>query len=732
MNVTKAIVIHCRWEGRRRRRGFLTISGAVSQLMLCFGDSFMNQPGAMSAQKGADQPLPKGKPSSDISATAAAPAVPDYELLRRIGHGAYGDVWLARSQATGVLRAAKIVWRHTFEDEKPFRREFEGIQHFERISREHPSQLALFHIGRNEPGGYFYYVMELADQAEPGPNAEERTAAYCTAHPDVNSYIPHTLRADLAKGRLAAAKVLEIGLALSEALSHLHSHGLVHRDVKPSNVIFVNGRPKLADIGLVTDASDQCSIVGTEGYLPPEGPGTPQADIFAFGKVLYEAATGLDRREFPKLSDDLRSWPDAAQVFELNEIILKACAQDAKSRYQTCDEMHADLALLGQGKSVKQKRTRQQQWMVGKKAGLALSALAVAAALISLWPRQPAERSEPSSDGPDSTNLEANALCDKAMYILRGDDFMQIAAAYTNFNRAIALDPNFARPYVGLLEIHVREFSPGVPSSTPEVMRGIARHLERLAPHLAATYVAEAVVNWSDWKYPESERCMLKAIKANPNYELAHNFYAWLLMCYGRPEEAYKQAQIAQSLAPSRAVIYRAFGNVYYFERDYTNAIYWYRKTLEWEPQHPPSLWGIGNSLKAMGDYTNALDYSEKADLFSGADEASTKRGYELQRRALAEGGIRGYWQLQWKWNENPTYTDYYRKGVIQIHLGNTNAALDWLEKSYENRERGYSYETPLNLLLHDPCWDGLHDDPRFKELLDKIGYTKVMPTRKK
>ena len=90
------------------------------------------------------------------------PVIPDYALLRRIGGGAYGDVWLARS-ATGAWRALKIVWRHTFEDDRPFQREFEGIQHFERLSREHPSQIALFHVGRGE--GYFYYVMELADAA---------------------------------------------------------------------------------------------------------------------------------------------------------------------------------------------------------------------------------------------------------------------------------------------------------------------------------------------------------------------------------------------------------------------------------------------------------------------------------------------------------------------------------------------------------------------------------------
>jgi WD40 repeat protein len=345
----------------------------------------MDQPGA-TPQREVKDSSPAGESSVLLSPSLAVPTIPDYDLLRRIGRGAYGEVWLARNQATGALRAAKIVWRHTFEDAKPFQREFAGIQRFERISREHPSQLALFHIGRNEPAGYFYYVMELADQAgQAGEDGGLRMdnggkSEPSSGHPrssifDPRLYTPHTLRSDLEKGRLPAAKVLEIGLALSEALSHLHSNGLVHRDVKPSNVIFVNGRPKLADIGLVTDASDQCSIVGTEGYLPPEGPGTPQADIFALGKVLYEAATGLDRREFPKLPEDLRAWPDAAKMFELNEIILKACAPIVKERYQKATELNADLALLRANQSVLEKRILQRRLKMMQRAGVGLVAV---------------------------------------------------------------------------------------------------------------------------------------------------------------------------------------------------------------------------------------------------------------------------------------------------------------------------------------------------------------------
>ena len=87
------------------------------------------------------------------------------------------------------------------------------------------------------------------------------------------------------------AECLDLGLAMTSALAHLHKHGLVHRDVKPSNIIFVGAMPKLADIGLVAEMSKARSFVGTDGFIPPEGPGSPSADLYSLGKVLYEATS---------------------------------------------------------------------------------------------------------------------------------------------------------------------------------------------------------------------------------------------------------------------------------------------------------------------------------------------------------------------------------------------------------------------------------------------------------
>src|SRR4051812_37266933 len=102
----------------------------------------------------------KDESSMNPSAAGRPPPIPDHTLLRCIGEGSYGQVWLARN-VMGTLRAVKIVYRATFHDERPFDREFRGIQNFEPISRSQESLVHVLHIGKAED--WFYYVMELAD-----------------------------------------------------------------------------------------------------------------------------------------------------------------------------------------------------------------------------------------------------------------------------------------------------------------------------------------------------------------------------------------------------------------------------------------------------------------------------------------------------------------------------------------------------------------------------------------
>jgi serine/threonine protein kinase len=306
------------------------------------------------------------------------PEVPDHVLARRIGRGSYGEVWLARN-VLGVRRAVKVIYRDRFQDARPYEREFAGILRVEPLSRAHEGVVDILHVGRHEPEGYFYYVMELADDA-----SQEETARRETAASD-RQYEPLTLARELKRrGRLTCEECVQLGLNLSGALSHLHLNGLVHRDVKPSNILYVGGAPKLGDIGLVGEVGGSASYVGTEGYIPPEGPGTAQADVFGLGKVLYEASTGQDRLAFPTLSPGALDELARMRLAELNEVFLRACAADPRERYQTAEELHADLALLHRGQSVRGRRKAERRWRVVKLAGYVAAAL-LGLAVGALW-----------------------------------------------------------------------------------------------------------------------------------------------------------------------------------------------------------------------------------------------------------------------------------------------------------------------------------------------------------
>src|SRR5687767_12539270 len=241
------------------------------------------------------------------------PTIPDHTLRRRIGRGAYGDVWLARN-VMGAPRAVKIVWRRQFDSDRPYEREFAGIQRYEPVSPSADGVVDVLHVGRNDAAGYFYYVMGLADATEQqvGERESEKggtdtssvippahfptfpPAHFSTELTPLQAYTPRTLRSDLKRlGRLPTADCLRLALDIVSGLAQLHRQGLVHRDVKPGNIIYVHGRAKLADIGLVSARDEGRTFVGTEGYIPPEGPGSPTADLYALGIALYEASTGF-------------------------------------------------------------------------------------------------------------------------------------------------------------------------------------------------------------------------------------------------------------------------------------------------------------------------------------------------------------------------------------------------------------------------------------------------------
>jgi serine/threonine protein kinase len=262
--------------------------------------------------------------------------IPDHTLIRCIGEGAYGQVWVARN-AIGLYHAVKVLYRSRFGTATPYERALRGIQKFMPVSRSHDGFVHILHVGHNEAGGFFFYIMEAGDDQKTGQQI------------DPASYAPKTLASELKQREMIPPReCLDLMLALSEAVERLHRHELIHRDIKPANLIFVHGRPKLADIDLVTDLAlpGEASRIGTEGYMAPEGPGTAAADVFSLGRVLYVALSGKSPDQSPELPTRITSHPECGLFLELNQIGCKACEIDLGRRYASAAAMRADLLAL--------------------------------------------------------------------------------------------------------------------------------------------------------------------------------------------------------------------------------------------------------------------------------------------------------------------------------------------------------------------------------------------------
>ena len=229
-------------------------------------------------------------------------------MITAVAAGAFGEVYLVRD-LSGIPLALKLLKADSGA-------EVSSIAELRQKVGNEPGLVSIHHIGEFE--GRVYYTMDAAD------NIASNEAEYC----------PDTLENRLAfRGALNAFEVLDIAESLAGALDVLHSHGLVHRDLKPANVIFKDGKPLLADFGLVSPLDG--GNAGTPGFMPPERlPADAQAaqqarDFYSLGKIIYCALTNEDADRFPILPKDY----SVKEVAAIRKVWLKACASRPSQRF---------------------------------------------------------------------------------------------------------------------------------------------------------------------------------------------------------------------------------------------------------------------------------------------------------------------------------------------------------------------------------------------------------------
>ena len=279
-----------------------------------------------------------------MSSQQQPPEVPDFDLIRPVGRGGFGEVWLATNRTTGQLRAIKIIPLREPGQTDHAAREIASLTRLQaNLDRQHANLVTIHHVGKT--AHHLFYVMDPADDIGGGPASNT---------PD---YQPATLQSRLQAGPLSPEVCWDYAGELLAGLDSLHAAGMVHRDVKPANCLFVDGQLKLADFGLVTDVHPLVSRVGTQKYMPPDGRMDIRADVYAAGLVIYEMISGLPVDDFPRLGSQTNCVRNNPILATLLRLALHACEHDPQQRPVDARAMLTELAMPD--RSVRQLRRRR-------------------------------------------------------------------------------------------------------------------------------------------------------------------------------------------------------------------------------------------------------------------------------------------------------------------------------------------------------------------------------------
>lgn len=317
-------------------------------------------------------------------------------------------------------------------------------------------------------------------------------------------------------------------------------------------------------------------------------------------------------------------------------------------------------------------------------------------------------------------NTEAFIASSKGRYFWNKRTEEDLKRAIGYFEQALQLDPNYALAYVGLANSYLLLPEYGVYRSKeayPKVKEAAMKALE-IDDMLAEAYVTLAQIKRRyDYDWAAAERTYKRAIELDPNYATAHHWYGYDLMCVERYDEAIKEIKRAHELDPLSLVINRNLGQVLYRAGRYDEALEALNKTLEMDPTFSSTHLYLGSIYLQKSRYEDALaefqkekeyarGWGTRAEAWIGV--AYMKLGQREKTQEILDDLIK---------RSKQTYVRATSIAMLYFVLGEDDQGFQWLEKAYEE------YDSFLRLIRTDLIFDRVRSDPRFREIVRKMGY---------
>ena len=297
----------------------------------------------------------------------------------------------------------------------------------------------------------------------------------------------------------------------------------------------------------------------------------------------------------------------------------------------------------------------------------------------------------------------------------RGRADLEKAIGY--FNQAIILDPNYALPYAGIAQSYIPLTYFGYVRGDDVrsmVATALTRALE-LDDSLAEAHTAlGSAKHFYEYDWAGAEREFRRAIELNPNYATAHQWYAQMLGCEGRREEALAEHKHALALDPFSLIIISGTGHRFYRLRRYDEAVEALKNAVEMDDNFASTHWNLGLVYAQQKDFPAAIKELQKADALLQSN-ALTLGALGYTYAASGDTIRAGTVLLRLENQAKHQYVDPEAYALVYVGLGNKDRAFQWLNRAIDDRQGWVTF------IKAEPLLDNLRSDPRFDDLLRRM-----------